>query len=99
MFGDDRYRLERDGIRVKTPEKQVIGLELGPRRRSLAIAKVRCQPRKTWVTYDAPIELPRKIELGCQEIIEKAATWSHAIALLDLYSISRAEFEHPTTSS
>src|ERR1022692_3914880 len=45
----------------------------------------------------APIELPRKIEFECQEISEKAGTWSHAIALLDLYSISRAEFEDPTT--
>jgi hypothetical protein len=44
----------------------------------------------SWVTHDAPIELPRKIELECQEISEKAGTWSHAIALLDLYSISRA---------
>jgi hypothetical protein len=76
---------------------------ISPKRRSLTIAKVRYQPHKawvtSWVTHDAPIELPRKIELGCQEISEKADTWSHAIALLDLYSISRAEFEHPTTSS
>jgi hypothetical protein len=52
---------------------------------------------KTWVTHDAQIELPRNIEFGCQEISAKAGTWSHAIALLVLYSISRAEFEHPTT--
>ena len=61
------------------------------------------QPRKTWVTswvtHGAPIELPRKLELERQEITEKAGTWSHAIALLDLYSISRAEFELPETSA
>ena len=51
---------------------------------SLTIDKVRYQPHKTWVTHDAPIELPRKIELACQEIIEKADTCLHAIALLDL---------------
>jgi hypothetical protein len=40
-----------------------------------------------------------RIEFGCQEITEKAGTWSHAIALLDLYSISRPEFELPETSA
>jgi hypothetical protein len=67
--------------------------------RSLTIGKVRYKPPHTWVTHDARIELPGKIEFGFQEIIEKAGIWPYAIALLDLYSISRPEFEHPTTSS
>jgi|SRR5271166_3487259 len=53
----------------------------------------------SWVTHDVPIELPGNIEFGCQEISEKAGTWSPAIALVDLYSISRAEFEHSATSA
>lgn len=36
------------------------------------------------------LRYPGKFEFERQEISEKAGTWSHAIALLDLYPISRA---------
>jgi hypothetical protein len=59
---------------------------ISPKWGSLTIAKVRYQPHKTWVTswvtHDAPIELPRKIGLGYRKIRGKAAAGPHTVALL-----------------
>jgi hypothetical protein len=49
------------------------------------------------VTHDSLIELPRKIQFECPEIVEKSWRLMRAIALPDLNSISRSEFELPTT--
>jgi hypothetical protein len=53
----------------------------------------------SWVTHDASIELPRKLNWSARKSPKRLVLGSHAIALLDLYSISRAEFELPETSA
>lgn len=59
--------------------------------------KVRYQPHKTWVTSwvtrDASIELPRKIQFSVRTLWKKLALGQTRLLFSDLNSISRPEFE------